>query len=81
MLTLAEVATDPYLVEGAVVTVNEHPTEGQIRQIGLPVRFSASRWPLAGSARPPASTPLKCSPNWAITPNRLSRSPPERKKG
>jgi crotonobetainyl-CoA:carnitine CoA-transferase CaiB-like acyl-CoA transferase len=42
VLTLDEVATDPYLAEGGVVTVAEHPTEGQFRQIGLPVRFSAT---------------------------------------
>lgn len=42
MLELEQAEQDPYFIEGGMLRVLEHPTEGEYRSIGSPVRFSAS---------------------------------------
>ncbi|MEU9499611.1 CoA transferase [Streptomyces sp. NPDC048196] len=42
VLELDRAADDPYVRDGHLLDVVEHPSEGPIRSIGLPVRFSAT---------------------------------------
>jgi crotonobetainyl-CoA:carnitine CoA-transferase CaiB-like acyl-CoA transferase len=42
VLRLDEAADDDYVREGHLLDLAEHPTEGTYRQIGIPVRFSAT---------------------------------------
>ncbi|WP_020666421.1 CaiB/BaiF CoA transferase family protein [Amycolatopsis nigrescens] len=53
VLELDRAAEDPYVADGHLLDLVEHPTEGPIRSIGLPVRFSAT----PGSIRRPAPVP------------------------
>ena len=38
--SLDEVFTDPQVIHRRMVIESEHPTEGKIRQVGLPMKFS-----------------------------------------
>ena len=40
VLDLETAHEDPYVVDGGLLTEQEHPTEGPYRSIGFPVRFS-----------------------------------------
>ncbi|WP_158890566.1 CaiB/BaiF CoA transferase family protein [Amycolatopsis anabasis] len=42
VLELDRADEDPYVAEGHLLDVVEHPTEGPIRTVGIPVRFSAT---------------------------------------
>ncbi|QUH00603.1 CoA transferase [Saccharopolyspora erythraea] len=42
VLRLDEAATDPYVREGGLLDVAEHPSEGTYRVIGVPMSFSAT---------------------------------------
>jgi crotonobetainyl-CoA:carnitine CoA-transferase CaiB-like acyl-CoA transferase len=42
VLALEDAEHDPYFTESGLLRVAEHPTEGSYRQIGSPVRFSAT---------------------------------------
>ena len=42
VLELDNAGDDPYIQDGHLLDVVEHPSEGQIRSIGIPVRFSAT---------------------------------------
>ncbi|WP_214414117.1 CaiB/BaiF CoA transferase family protein [Sphaerisporangium fuscum] len=42
VLRLEEAAEDPYVREGHLLDLAEHPTEGPYRVIGIPMRFSAT---------------------------------------
>ncbi|CAM04642.1 fatty acid-CoA racemase [Saccharopolyspora erythraea NRRL 2338] len=42
VLRLDEAATDPYVREGGLLDVAEHPSEGAYRVIGVPMSFSAT---------------------------------------
>ncbi|MDI2029802.1 CoA transferase [Saccharopolyspora sp. TS4A08] len=42
VLRLDEAADDPYVREGHLLDVAEHPTEGTYRQVGVPMQFSAT---------------------------------------
>jgi crotonobetainyl-CoA:carnitine CoA-transferase CaiB-like acyl-CoA transferase len=42
VLELDRAADDPYVRQGHLLDVVEHPTEGPIRTVGIPVRFSAT---------------------------------------
>ncbi|MGP3999410.1 CaiB/BaiF CoA transferase family protein [Streptomyces sp. 8N706] len=53
VLELDRASEDPYVQEGHLLDVVEHPTEGAIRSVGIPVRFSAT----PGSVRRPAPLP------------------------
>jgi crotonobetainyl-CoA:carnitine CoA-transferase CaiB-like acyl-CoA transferase len=39
---IEELATNPHLVESGFVRTDEHPTEGRIRQFGVPAEFAAT---------------------------------------
>ncbi|MEU2621438.1 CoA transferase [Streptomyces sp. NPDC007157] len=53
VLELEHAHEDDYVRDGHLLDAVEHPTEGLIRQIGIPVRFSAT----PGSIRRPAPLP------------------------
>ena len=53
VLELDRAAEDPYVRGGRLLDVVDHPSEGAIRSIGIPVRFSAT----PGSVRRPAPLP------------------------
>ncbi|GAA3808969.1 CaiB/BaiF CoA transferase family protein [Streptomyces chiangmaiensis] len=53
VLELEHAHEDPYIREGHLLETVVHPTEGPIRTIGIPVRFSAT----PGSIRRPAPIP------------------------
>ncbi|GAA4846892.1 CoA transferase [Actinomycetospora corticicola] len=42
VLDLETAHEDPYVVDGGLLTKQQHPTEGTYRSIGFPVRFSAT---------------------------------------
>lgn len=42
VLDLADAPGDPYVTDGGLLDVVEHPTEGRYRSIGIPVRFSVT---------------------------------------
>ncbi|MEV4733266.1 CoA transferase [Saccharopolyspora sp. NPDC049426] len=42
VLRLDEAADDPYVREGHLLDLAEHPTEGSYRQVGVPIQFSAT---------------------------------------
>jgi crotonobetainyl-CoA:carnitine CoA-transferase CaiB-like acyl-CoA transferase len=42
VLELDRAAEDPYVQQGHLLDVVDHPTEGPIRTVGIPVRFSAT---------------------------------------
>ncbi|MDC0771569.1 CaiB/BaiF CoA transferase family protein [Streptomyces sp. HD] len=53
VLELDRAAEDPYVRDGRLLDVLDHPSEGPIRSVGIPVRFSAT----PGSVRRPAPLP------------------------
>ena len=40
VIRIAEVLADPHVADRGMVTSVEHPTAGEVRTLGLPVRFS-----------------------------------------
>lgn len=42
VLDIDHATTDPYVVDGHLLDVHTHPTEGEYRVVGSPVRFSAT---------------------------------------
>ena len=42
VLRLDEAADDPYVQQGHLLDLAEHPTEGSYRQVGVPMQFSAT---------------------------------------
>jgi crotonobetainyl-CoA:carnitine CoA-transferase CaiB-like acyl-CoA transferase len=42
VLELDKAGDEPYIQDGHLLDVVEHPSEGQIRSIGIPVKFSAT---------------------------------------
>lgn len=42
VLELDTAHTDPYVLAGGLLRTEEHPTEGTVRTVGIPVRFSAT---------------------------------------